>query len=43
MSKDHSKYLEYKREIDENITQEETDDMPCLEMSEFFREGDQDV
>ena len=40
--KDHSEYIEYKREIDEKISHEETDDMPRLEMSEFFRGGDQD-
>ena len=43
MSEDHSEYLEYEREImeiDEQISHDETDDMPRLEMSEFFREGD---
>ena len=36
----HSEYLEYKREIDEKISHDKTDDMPRLEMSEFFRGGD---
>ena len=40
MKEDHSEYLEYKREIDEKISHEETDDMPRLEMSGLFREGD---